>query len=115
MKRTSDAWRKRCYYCTPCPVLTPAPSLHALPQSGSASFDNAREGLKSPLAKRLFQIDGVTGVFFGSDFVTVTKGEDLPWNALKPEIFAAIMEHFTSGAACAGHNATPNALYFCLE
>lgn len=67
-------------------------------QSGSASFAGPREGLASPLAKRLFAIDGVTGVFFGSDFVTVTKAEELPWNALKPEIFAAIMEHFTSGA-----------------
>lgn len=66
-------------------------------QSGSASFDNPRDGLSSPLAKRLFGIDGITGVFFGSDFVTVTKSDDYAWSVLKPEIFAAIMEHFTSG------------------
>jgi hypothetical protein len=66
-------------------------------QSGSASFDTPREGLSSPLAKRLFGIDGVTSVFFGSDFVTVTKSDDYVWSVLKPEIFAAIMEHYTSG------------------
>ena len=53
--------------------------------------------MKSPLAKRLFQIDGVTNVFFGTDFVTVTKDEEFTWNVLKPDVFAAIMDHFTSG------------------
>ena len=67
-------------------------------QTGSKDFSNAREGMASPLAKRLFAIDGVTNVFFGSDFVTVTKNDDLAWSMLKPEVFAAIMEHFTSGA-----------------
>lgn len=67
-------------------------------QSGSKSFESARDGMSSPLAKRLFVIDGVTGVFFGSDFVTVTKSDEYVWSVLKPEIFAAIMEHFTSGA-----------------
>ncbi len=66
-------------------------------QSGSKSFDSARDGMSSPLAKRLFAIDGVSGVFFGSDFVTVTKSDEYVWSVLKPEIFAAIMEHFTSG------------------
>ncbi len=69
----------------------------SLLQSGSKSFDSARDGMSSPLAKRLFVIDGVTGVFFGSDFVTVTKSEEYVWSVLKPEVFAAIMEHFTSG------------------
>ena len=53
--------------------------------------------MSSPLAKRLFAIDGVSGVFFGSDFVTVTKSDEYVWSMLKPEVFAAIMEHFTSG------------------
>ncbi|KAK9831403.1 hypothetical protein WJX81_001684 [Elliptochloris bilobata] len=69
----------------------------AVSESGSKDFSNPREGVASPLAKRLFAIDGVTNVFFGSDFVTVTKNDDLAWNMLKPEVFAAIMEHFTSG------------------
>ena len=70
-------------------------------------FANARESMKSPLAKKLFQVDGVTNVFFGSDFVTVTKSDDYTWNVVKPDIFAGIMDHFTSGqpsrsAACNG-------------
>jgi len=55
------------------------------------------EAAQSPLAERLFEISGVSGVFFGSDFITVTKngGE---WQQLKPMILGAIMEHFMSGA-----------------
>eukprot|EP00887_Chlorella_sp_A99_P004190 scaffold23.g4190.t1 len=64
---------------------------------GTRAFDSAREAMASPLAKRLFQIDGVTKVFFGSDFVTVTKSEDYAWSVLKPDVFAAIMDHYTSG------------------
>ena len=66
-------------------------------QSGSMQFATARESMKSPLAKKLFQVDGVTNVFFGSDFVTVTKSDDYTWNVVKPDIFAGIMDHFTSG------------------
>lgn len=36
-------------------------------------------------------------VFFGSDFVTVTKSDDLSWDILKPEIFAAVMDFYSSG------------------
>ena len=49
------------------------------------------------MATRIFQIDGITGVFLGSDFVAVTKAEELEWFALKPSILAGIMEHFASG------------------
>ena len=52
---------------------------------------------QSPLAERLFGIDGVTGVFFGSDFIAVTKSQG-EWQQLKPAILGAIMEHFMSGA-----------------
>jgi Fe-S cluster biogenesis protein NfuA len=52
---------------------------------------------RSPLAARLFEVPGVTGVFFGSDFVTVTK-TDGEWQQLKPAILGAIMEHYMSGA-----------------
>ncbi|XP_021733235.1 nifU-like protein 4, mitochondrial [Chenopodium quinoa] len=64
---------------------------------GSSDFPNARTAMNSPLAKALFGIDGVTRVFFGSDFVTVTKSDDITWDILKPEIFAAIMDFYTSG------------------
>ncbi len=54
------------------------------------------DAAQSPLAEQLFAIPGVSGVFFGSDFITVTKdgGE---WQQLKPMILGAIMEHFMSG------------------
>lgn len=64
---------------------------------GSADFPNARSAMNSPLAKALYGIDGVTRVFFGSDFVTVTKSDDTSWDFLKPEIFAAIMDFYSSG------------------
>ncbi|GJT07679.1 NifU-like protein 4, mitochondrial [Tanacetum coccineum] len=64
---------------------------------GSADFPNARTAMNSPLAKALYGIDGVTRVFYGSDFVTVTKSEDATWDFLKPEIFAAIMDFYSSG------------------
>ncbi len=46
---------------------------------------------------RIFLIEGVTGVFFGTDFVTVTKAEGVEWDHVKPAILGAIMEHFQSG------------------
>ncbi|CAA6667578.1 unnamed protein product [Spirodela intermedia] len=58
---------------------------------GSADFPNARSAMTSPLPRR------ITRVFFGSDFVTVTKSEDTSWDLLKPEIFAAIMDFYSSG------------------
>lgn len=65
---------------------------------GTADFPNADAAASSPLARRLFQVAGVTGVFLGSDFITVTKSDDAEWQHLKPEILGAIMEHFQSGA-----------------
>lgn len=64
---------------------------------GTADFRSRVEADKSPLAERLFDIDGVKGVFLGSDFISVTKG-DLEWQHLKPMILGAIMEHYMSGA-----------------
>jgi Fe-S cluster biogenesis protein NfuA len=65
---------------------------------GSADFPNRDSAAGSPLARRLFDVDGVEGVFFGLDFITVTRG-DAEWAHLKPAILGAIMEHFASGAA----------------
>ncbi|KAL1197398.1 NifU-like protein 4 [Cardamine amara subsp. amara] len=64
---------------------------------GSADFPNVRSALASPLAKSIYSIDGVVRVFFGSDFVTVTKSDDVSWDILKPEIFAAVMDFYSSG------------------
>lgn len=63
---------------------------------GTREFLTGEETSESPLAQRLFEIDGVTGVFFGSDFISVTKGEG-EWQHLKPAILGAIMEHYLSG------------------
>lgn len=51
----------------------------------------------SPLASRLFAIEGVTGVYLGSDFISVTKAGEEDWYMLKPALLGAIMEHFMSG------------------
>jgi len=64
---------------------------------GTLDLRDAAEAAKSPLATRLFEINGVNGVFFGSDFITVTKASG-EWPQLKPAILGAIMEHFMSGA-----------------
>ena len=66
-------------------------------QAGTADFPSADAGGSSPLARRIFDVDGVEGVFFGPDFVTVTKGELVEWDHIKPGILGAIMEHYQSG------------------
>lgn len=67
-------------------------------QNGPFEFVSAEEATdKSPLAERLFSIASVTGVFFGYDFVTITKSDDADWQHLKPAILGVIMEHYMSG------------------
>ncbi len=65
--------------------------------AGTADYRVGDDADASPLATRLFEIDGVTGVFLGSDFISVTKGE-ADWQHLKPAVLGAIMEHYMSGA-----------------
>ena len=74
---------------------------------GTADFPSAEAGAKSPLAKRIFAVGGVTGVFFGTDFVTVTKADASAWEHIKPAILGAIMEHYQSGAAVMDGEAKP--------
>ena len=64
--------------------------------TGTLELRSREEAARSPLAQALFSIDGVSGVFLGYDFVSVTKS-DGEWQHLKPAILGAIMEHFTSG------------------
>jgi Fe-S cluster biogenesis protein NfuA len=66
-------------------------------EHGTLDLRDAQEAEKSPLAARLFGIAGIDGVFFGSDFISVTKSTG-EWPQLKPAILGAIMEHFMSGA-----------------
>jgi Fe-S cluster biogenesis protein NfuA len=63
---------------------------------GTMEFVDREAAARSPLAEKLFGVPGVTGVFYGSDFVTVTK-DDSDWQHLKPAILGAIMEHYMSG------------------
>jgi Fe-S cluster biogenesis protein NfuA len=82
---------------TPNPAtlkFIPGREVHA---GDPLDFTSPEKAEASPLAARLFQIDGVTGVFFGSDFITVSK-DDGEWQHLKPAILGVIMEHFVSGA-----------------
>lgn len=64
---------------------------------GTADFPTADAADKSPLARRIFAVEGVQGVFFGNDFVTVTKADAVDWDHIKPAILGAVMEHFQSG------------------
>lgn len=66
-------------------------------ESGTANFTSQDEAKSSPLAINLFNMPGVTGVFLGADFITLTKTEDRDWDLLKPLVLGAIMEHFQSG------------------
>jgi len=65
--------------------------------TGTMEFANREAAARSPLAERLFDVQGVKSVFYGADFVTVTK-DDSDWQHLKPAILGAIMEHYMSGA-----------------
>lgn len=72
------------------------PGVAVMP-SGVAEFTNAEQGAKSPLAERIFEIAGVQSVFFGRDFVSVTKNDSVEWHEIKARILAAVMQHFSMG------------------
>ena len=83
---------------TPNPsTLKFLPGRDVLGEGGTMEFRDAGTAAQSPLAEKLFGIKGVTGVFYGSDFVAVTKDAS-DWQHLKPAILGAIMEHYMSGA-----------------
>lgn len=69
----------------------------AVLSSGTAEFPDARSSAHSPLAQRLFEIDGVTGVFLDPEGVTLSKSDDTDWQILNPVILVALMDHFTAG------------------
>jgi Fe-S cluster biogenesis protein NfuA len=82
---------------TPNPATLKFLPGRAVMTSGTANFTSEETARISPLAERLFSLPEVTGVFLGTDFVTVTKAGDGDWYQLKPAILAIIMEHFTAG------------------
>ena len=66
-------------------------------EAGTADFPSADTAGSSPLASRIFAVTGVKAVFFGNDFVTVTKSDAVEWDHIKPAILGAVMEHYQSG------------------
>jgi Fe-S cluster biogenesis protein NfuA len=83
---------------TPNPATLKFLPGQAVMPEGVAEFTDAREAERlSPLAARLFRVEGVTGVYLGRDFVSVTKAGDEEWHLLKPAVLGAIMEHYLSG------------------
>ena len=82
---------------TPNPTTLKFLPGRAVLAEGTLEMRDQAAAAQSPLAQRLFAIEGVGGVFFGADFITVTKS-DGEWAQLKPAILGAIMEHFMSGA-----------------
>jgi len=82
---------------------TPNPtSLKFLPGEpvlgqGTAQFDAAEKAGASPLATRLFRLQGVATVFLGGDFITVSKADSADWSVLKPMVLGAIMDHYSAG------------------
>ena len=83
---------------TPNPATLKFLPGQAVLDAGTADFPSSEAASASPLAERLFGVDGVSGVFFGTDFVTVTKADAVEWDHVKPAILGAIMEHYQSGA-----------------
>jgi Fe-S cluster biogenesis protein NfuA len=81
---------------TPNPATLKFLPGRAVLENGTLDLREPEQAAKSPLAERLFNILGVSGVFFGSDFITGTKNAG-EWQQLKPMILGAIMEHFMSG------------------
>ena len=76
-------------------------------EMGTADFPTADAATASPLAQRIYATGGVNGVFFGNDFVTVTKAEDREWDHIKPAILGAIMEHYQSGQSVMAGDQVP--------
>jgi Fe-S cluster biogenesis protein NfuA len=92
---------------TPNPATLKFIPGRAVLEGGPMEFADREAAARSPLAEKLFDVPGVTGVFYGSDFIAVTKagGE---WQQLKPAILGAIMEHYMSGAPLLAGGAVAN-------
>ena len=82
---------------TPNPLTLKFLPGRIVAKGGTIFYQNESEVLNSPFAKRMFAVDGVNSVFFGSDFITITKDEDLDWQVLKPMVLGAITDHYNSG------------------
>jgi Fe-S cluster biogenesis protein NfuA len=99
--RAPGAVARRCLFIQT--ESTPNPeSLKFLPgkpvlESGTAQFRSYAEAQASPLAKRLFKIEGVKSVFFAQEFITITKDPDTAWSVVKPHVFSQVMDFYAEG------------------
>ncbi len=83
---------------TPNPAtLKFLPGRDVMGARGTADFATAESAVASPLATALFELPGVSRVFLGGDFVTVSKSDVADWASLKPQVLGAVMEHFVAG------------------
>lgn len=81
------------------------PSMNILKENETKEFLSGREASVSPLALKLFSVDGIKSVMFGSNFITIEKvGEQLHWSLLKPEIFSILTEFLTNGTPILDEN-----------
>ena len=84
---------------TPNPsTLKFLPGVAVMPGTATADFASEAQAGRSPLATRLFGLDGVARVFLGTDFVTVSKSDNRDWTGLKPQVLASLVDHFVSGS-----------------
>ena len=82
---------------TPNPATLKFLPGRAVMGSGTADFAAPDAAQHSPLAEALFDLPGVARVFLGSDFITVTKSDEIGWQALKPQVLGVVVDHFISG------------------
>lgn len=83
---------------TPNPLtLKFLPGVEVLPKGRTAFYTSSKGATDSPLAQTLFGIEGVNAVFFGHDFITITRAETQEWDELKPYLLTSIMDHFVAG------------------
>jgi Fe-S cluster biogenesis protein NfuA len=103
------SWRENMFIQT---EETPNPAtLKFLPGqtvlgTGTANFSEGDNIENSPMAKKLFEVEGVVGVFLGSDFITITKSDNFLWEHIKPALLGAIMDFIQSGEEIINENST---------
>ena len=96
---------------TPNPATLKFLPGRAVLETGTLDMPNKEAAAQSPLAEKLFELPNVSGVFFGSDFISVTKS-DGDWQQIKPAILGAIMEHYMSGAPLVATEAAADDEFF---
>lgn len=74
------------------------PLINILPENETREFLNGRQAANSPLAVKLFSIDGVKAIMYGSNFITIEKTPEIDWSLLKPEIFSILTEFLNNGS-----------------